>query len=1808
MDRFTVIELKHFLKEKGQPTAGNKDELIERLVETFKDDGQTVEAFVQSNLFDKDSLFGGVAAKQPTIISHISGKTHVSGKTHASGKSHDSGRTQFSGSIKDDKIREAAKKAGIEARIKWLKEKHQIERDLNEMEQRKQLAELTMEVAEMEAKEKVLQDHLLDEESDGMKNSKPIEIKYQFPNKAPMEPTRAKSQDEDLMSTLVSFNMKSLMPKASIPVFDGTYTQYHSFIKAFDSIISSRLNSDEEKLYYLSQYTTGKPLNIVKACMHRTDGHGYKEARKTLEKRYGDMERIACAYIDAILQWKTIKREDIEALDEFSIMLTNCCNAVANSDSKAEVEHPKTMREILKKLPDGLQEKWCRKVDKINEFSRRKVMFEDLVQFIEDEARIASNPVFGRRHFMNDQFKNDRFKKENNHFRRKEASTFNAVNQKSVKCWHCQGNHYIDKCENLKQLQRAEILEIVKGMNLCFRCLGYGHRSAACRRSRVCDVCGGSHHTLLHRSQNDNYNSSTRDPTAINSYEARNRDIAQENVGAISVETNRVNQSQTVYRMNIVPVSVHYSGRRVDTHAFLDPGSSSTFCSEDLCKQLGISCTSKNKIDLSLSTIRPKFEILPSFAIDNLVISDIDQNNFINLPTVFTLDRIPASYKDIVPPEELASWDHLKGIKWPSITSKIQLMIGNNIPEAEEPWEVVHSKYRGGPYGVRTLLGWVVKGTICSLPHRFNRISVNTQELQEQLIDMYNREFEDLHQEKEGFSQEDKYWLEKVEGSCKKMTSGHYEIALPFRNNFDLPDSRFMALKRLEYLKKKLNDPVYKEEYKRFIDQILMDGYVEKVPNEEIDRPGWHLPHFGVLHPQKKSLRVVYDCAAKVGNKSLNDALIPGPNLTNTLLEVLLRFRLGQYCFTADLEKMFYQVFVPEKQRNFLQFYWWENFDDTPLVYRMKVHLFGACSSPSVASFALRKTATDFEKVSSNDNVNVVYNNFYVDDCLLACNSKEMLAEAALQVKSICASGGFNLHKFTSNTPGVLEGLPVEATADPKTFQNVLGVHWNVTEDTLQASFDFENLPDTRRTLLRVIAAMYDPLGLAAPFVLQGRIILQETCRRNFGWDQKLPETLKEEIKRWLDGLNKLEAASSRNILTSTTSIRDSELHLFSDASENGYGVVAYTRIKHDHGYRCSFVYGKARVAPLKTVSIPRLELSAAALLVRVGQTLISAFMDEPKRVVFWTDSSTVLRYIHNEKTKFMTFVANRLAIIREGSQPRQWKYINTLHNPADDASRARQTERWNKGPEFLYEDEKYWPRPPEVLDNMATDELEVKKVKVFHVNVISPLSRLLLHFSDWYKLKRIVAWLIKYKNFLFNRRMENMNIGMSEMKAAEASIIRIVQEEEFSEERKDLQSRGFVKAGSSLRSLNPFIDSDDVVRVGGRIKNCGLDYDATHPMILPYKHHITDLIIRNCHENVGHLGRNSVLSRLGENFWIVKKNQAVRRVLKNCVDCRRYKGKEMEQMMADLPKERINPVEAPFENTGCDCFGPFYIKQKRSEIKRYGIIFVCLAIKAIHLETLENLSTPSMLNALRRFVARRGNVKTILSDRGTNFVGASKELQEDKNAIDVNLIKNSALKMNIEWNFNPPCASNFGGIWERQIRTVRQVLASVLNEQVLTDESLSTLFCEVEAIVNGRPITSVSGDVGDPLPLSPGMLLTMKPTVDVPLRTEDSNIPKARWRQVQYLSNLFWTRWSKEYLSELQKRQKWTKARRNLEAGDVVLIRDESKQRHHWPLGIVKEAKISKDGFVRSAILKSNQKTIERPVNKLIMILECDN
>ncbi|XP_068674383.1 uncharacterized protein [Montipora foliosa] len=311
---------------------------------------------------------------------------------------------------------------------------------------------------------------------------------------------------------------------------------------------------------------------------------------------------------------------------------------------------------------------------------------------------------------------------------------------------------------------------------------------------------------------------------------------------------------------------------------------------------------------------------------------------------------------------------------------------------------------------------------------------------------------------------------------------------------------------------------------------------------------------------------------------------------------------------------------------------------------------------------------------------------------------------------------------------------------------------------------------------------------------------------------------------------------------------------------------------------------------------------------------------------------------------------------------------------------------------------------------------------------------------------------------------------------------------------------------------------------------------------------------------------------------------------------------------MADLPKNRISPAP-PFTYTGVDYFGPFIIKEGRKEMKRYGALFTCLVSRAVHIEVASSLESSSFIQALRRFIARRGPVREIRSDNGTNVVGARNELLQAIEEMDHEEIHAKLKKKNIDWIFNSPAASHMGGVWERQIKTTRKVLAGLMAEygHCLDEGSFRTLMCEVEAIINSRPLTTVSGEPNDLEPLTPNHILTTKSTVILPPpgKFQSCDVYIRRWwRRVQYLANLFWSRWKKEYLVVMQERHKWQHSQRNLVEGDVVVIREENVPRNAWSLALVVRVEPDSQGFVRSAVVKTREATMRRPVNKLFLIL----
>ena len=880
--------------------------------------------------------------------------------------------------------------------------------------------------------------------------------------------------------------------------------------------------------------------------------------------------------------------------------------------------------------------------------------------------------------------------------------------------------------------------------------------------------------------------------------------------------------------------------------------------------------------------------------------------------------------------------------------------------------------------------------------------------------------------------------------------------------------------------------------------------------------------------------------------------------------------------------------------------------------------------------------------------------------------------------QSMCKKGGLLPHKFASNSTEVISSIPEEDRAsglknvdifsETLPVERTLGVLWSIESDTFQFRIVLHDKPLTRRGILSTVSSIYDPLGFIAPVILMGKQILQRMCKDNIGWDEFIPEDLRMKWESWRHNLFELESIRINRCLKPDNfgEVKTVEYHHFSDASTSGYGQCSYLRLINDKKQvHCSLLMGKARVSPLKSVTIPRLELTAALVSVKVSSLLQRELNYKDAVHVYWSDSRVVLGYIANESKRFHVFVANRVEQIREQTDPSQWRYVDTKNNPADIASRGTNAadlvkSTWFSGPVFLWQPE--LPVKDEITD-CTIDPLgdpEVRKVSCLascaeperHSSLLARLE----YFSSWYRAVRAVAACLKFKALLKQRIFERqqdrtlvVNLqcpkvqlcsqsSVKELREAEIQIILSVQRESFSKELEILLRRksapdhkreALVGKESKLYRLDPFLDKDGLIRVGGRLHNSPADFAQNHPVVLPRKGHITRLLIRHCHERVQHQGRGLTTNELRSNgYWILGCSSAVSDEIYNCVICRKLRSTGQDQKMADLPFDRVDPAP-PFSYCGVDYFGPFVVRERRKELKRYGVIFTCFTSRAVHLEIANSLDTDSFINALRRFLSLRGPIRQLRSDRGTNFLSAERELREALSELDDNQISEFLCKEGCDYfRFKPnvPSASHMGGVWERQIRTIRSVLARLLQQHgtQLDDESLRTLVCEVTAIVNSRPLSVEN--LNDPLselPLTPNHLLTMKSKVLLPPPgkfLKPDLYTRKRWRRIQYIANEFWTRWRKEYLSNLQSRSKWVQKKRNMQIGDVVLLKEENLPRNQWRLGQVSDTCPEADGLVRKVSINAVTRSVdnkgkvvctvtklERPVHKLVLLKETD-
>ncbi|XP_057334343.1 uncharacterized protein LOC130673372 [Microplitis mediator] len=658
---------------------------------------------------------------------------------------------------------------------------------------------------------------------------------------------------------------------------------------------------------------------------------------------------------------------------------------------------------------------------------------------------------------------------------------------------------------------------------------------------------------------------------------------------------------------------------------------------------------------------------------------------------------------------------------------------------------------------------------------------------------------------------------------------------------------------------------------------------------------------------------------------------------------------------------------------------------------------------------------------------------------------------------------------------------------------------------------------------------------------------MQLLWKAGLAWDESIPISIHLLWAQFRAQLPMNEGLRFKRSVAPSGAV-DIQLHGFCDASERAYEACMYTRSTDEDGHVLThLVYSKSRVAPVSSLSLPRLELCAALLLSRLYDVTIKTLLLDIKDVYLWSGLSHFIG--HTPPPLLKTFVANRVAEIQRLYNRCHWRHVSSQDNPADSISRGQTPAEfaasniWQTGPSWLQYEPSRWPK--EALSSIDIPEMKpVAPDCVLCMKIECGLNDLLEKYHSSYKLKRVVAYLMR---FIYNARHKDHRrfdrLSLQELQQAHDLIIRITQRSAFLKEINQLKNNEVISGNSKLIPLNSYLNEQDLLRVGGRLARSLLSKEQQHPLLLPAHHYITRFIITEERVWLKHVGTQATLYLVRQTYFPLDGRKITRKIIYRCITCFRAKPCAADHVMGILPEPRVTPSR-PFLRVGIGYCGPMYIKEKRfrnrSRLKVYVAIYVCMSTKAVHLELVSDLTTEAFIGSLRRLFSRHGKSLEMYSDNATNFVGANREFNELQTLFNLEKHKSSILSFltseRITWHFIPPHAPHLGGLWEAAVKSYKHHLIRTVGDTLLTFEQLETCVIEIEAIVNSCPISPMSSDPNDLLSLTAGHFLNGGPLTSFP-QNDLINIPSNRlstWQHAQQLKQHFWKRWHRGYLQQL--------------------------------------------------------------------------
>ncbi|XP_031622711.1 uncharacterized protein LOC116340379 [Contarinia nasturtii] len=1563
------------------------------------------------------------------------------------------------------------------------------------------------------------------------------------------------------------------LPACKLPSFSGSQLGRWVEFKATCRSLLTEQVSDVLKLQHLKEALQDEARDLV---AHILPGDGaFEQAMLLLKNRYENFRAITNEQLQRLY---TIPKNDpnkemastihqiVNTINSVRVTLTNCGVDVSTWDviliyNTSQCLHPETLKMWEERLC-GL---------------RTNPALSVYIEFLETRITVLETTetfLVSTKSFSQVQRPLKVWKNSGNHHK----AAIHYTLRVDYQCVICKRNHTATRCDELGRMPVTDRRKAIEKNNLCCNCL-QSHSVSECPFNPSCKKCEGMHHTLLHLPEGGNILCTQELSQEVDNYEILST-ASQAHFYHI------YSKNVTILATAIVPV--RWNGRSILLNALIDQGATTNLISERALRMLGLPLKLSNTVMTGIGG-DPVGHVIGQTVGS---IGSIHESNY-----NFNINALVVKRVTSVSPlkcDERKMWSHLHGLPLanPNFTRMrtLDLLLG-----AKAYAEIVLSNVKKGkpdePIAQQTKLGWIVFGP-AEVDEEFSSLC---HALQKEHFD--NNPPEDLAVLLQ------KFWeLEEVEptkhltrdelaaeqifvNSVKRGPDGKFIVDLPFKvdpQSKCLGESRQLAEKRLRSSQRRFaKNPGVKNLYDQNLAEYLTLGHMKELESHEI--PKNFLPHHPVIKESSSTtkVRTVFDASAITSNgASLNDLLYIGPTIQPDLFDLLIQWRRFRYAFCGDIEKMYRQIWVNPEHALFQCILWQEPDSDQIKVYKLLTVTFGTGSASfqairSVDEIGIRVQDTDPELSQT------IRKRFYVDDHLGTADDIEKAISLRQRITSELAKYGFNLRKWKANDVRILADLPesdMEEVVNFETTFKTLGVAWQPSTDQFRFNSTTPKQPLnwTKRNILSEIAKLYDPLGWLAPCIVRAKMLMQDLWRLSdaFNWDTPVPKHISNDWQQVYEELCLPIPIQVPRWIGLSSDMISTEIHGFCDAANRAYAASIYLVVKHrDDSTVSNLIASKTKLAPIKTISIPRLELCGAALLSKLMVRSIKSLSLSDYKQYAWCDSKIALAWIAGCPSRWTTFVANRVSQIQKTLPKEIWHHVPSEQNPADIASRGMSINQlstnnlWWNGPNFLL-DHTLWPKTNEYV---AEKDIPEQNKRTIILHIAGPQENgVLKYFSDYSRLLRFTAHAMRWKNRVKNRMAP---IRAHEISNSLKTWVSIVQNEAFAQDickiRKDGQA-----SDSNIRQLCPFLDEHGIMRMNGRVGNADMSEQKT-AIILPAQHPFTLLLIRHAHEQVLHGGVQLTLRKLREQFWIVCGRNQVKKLIHNCVRCFRFRKVFMKQKMADLPAFRTEQAR-PFAFVGCDYAGFFQIKtsnRRNAPIsKGYIALFICLTTKAIHLELVQDLTTAEFLMAFENFTARRGIPVMFYTDNGTNLTGGSKEIQRwfDQIMSQNNAVTKLFAIKNIQFKTIPARASHMAGIWERAVGSVKYHLRRVLKDTKLNSRQFDYVLKQIEACLNSRPLWAVSTESDDVEVLTPSHFSNFQAINTLP-RPDISHIPLNRLDQYQHLYRLycdFWKIWSKEYLHQFQPRPKWQKEHANAAVDQIVLVAEDNLPPSRWALG----------------------------------------